>query len=221
LLVSQSYTSPATSTTFCRSRPGKPLTRERRAGRSNPLGMLDNAGDVERLRELLEQHPGLEREAPGGILLGAAAQPEAGTVPRDIVDILIEAGSELDVPLTLTACFDKADMVGWLLDAGADADAVPIWGITPLQTATYHGARSRRCPGRTDWSGSRRLLSPRRRVTAGDSQAGSTPTDGCDRRQCASGPFWPTSAGRLRRQASETASSTAPARLGHPQRCDR
>ena len=27
------------------------------------------------------------------------------------------------------------------VDAGADAAAVPIWGITPLQTAIYHGSR--------------------------------------------------------------------------------
>ena len=62
-------------------------------------------------------------------------------MPREVVEVLIEAGSELDVPLNLAACFDKADMVGWLLDAGADASAVPIWGITPLQTAIYHGSR--------------------------------------------------------------------------------
>ncbi|HEV8631392.1 MAG TPA: ankyrin repeat domain-containing protein, partial [Thermoanaerobaculia bacterium] len=100
-----------------------------------------NAGDAATLRELLEQHPGLEREDPGGTLLGAAAQPEAGRVPREVVDALVEAGSELDVPLNLAACFNKADMVGWLLDAGADAAAVPIWGITALQTAIYHGSR--------------------------------------------------------------------------------
>lgn len=100
-----------------------------------------NAGEADRLRALLEQHPGLEHEDPGETLLSAAAQPEAGSVPREVVDVLIEAGSELDVPLNLAACFNKAAMVGWLLDAGADAAAVPIWGITPLQTASYHGAR--------------------------------------------------------------------------------
>jgi Ankyrin repeats (many copies) len=98
-------------------------------------------GDAAQLGELLERHPGLEREDPGSTLLCAAAQPEAGAVPREVVDVLIEAGSELDVPLNIAACFDKPDLVGWLLDAGADPTAVPIWGITPLQTATYHGAR--------------------------------------------------------------------------------
>jgi Ankyrin repeats (3 copies) len=100
-----------------------------------------HAGDAAQLRELLERHPGLEHEDPGMTLLSAAAQPEAGTVPREVVDVLIEAGSELDVPLNLAACFNKATAVGWLLDAGADAAAAPIWGITPLQTATYHGSR--------------------------------------------------------------------------------
>jgi hypothetical protein len=99
------------------------------------------AHDAERLRSLLEQHPGLELEDPGGTLLGAAAQPEAGPVPREVIDLLIEAGSELDVPLNVAACFDKVELVGWLLDAGADPAATHIWGITPLQSAVYHGSR--------------------------------------------------------------------------------
>ena len=99
------------------------------------------AGDAAALAQLLDAHPGLEHQDPGMTLLCAAAQPEAGDVPREVVDLLIEAGSELDVPLNLAACFNKAAMVGWLLDAGADAAAVPIWGITPLQTAAYHGSR--------------------------------------------------------------------------------
>jgi hypothetical protein len=99
------------------------------------------AGDAAALARLLDGHPGLEHEDPGSTLLSAAAQPEAGDVPRSVVDLLVEAGSELDVPLNLAACFNKAAMVDWLLDAGADAAAVPIWGITPLQTAAYHGAR--------------------------------------------------------------------------------
>jgi hypothetical protein len=99
------------------------------------------AGDAAKLRELLDVYPGLEQEDPGMTLLCAAAQPEAGNVPREVVDVLVEAASELDVPLNLAACFNKADMVTWLLDAGADATATHIWGITPLQTAAYHGSR--------------------------------------------------------------------------------
>jgi hypothetical protein len=99
------------------------------------------SGDAARLRALLDEYPGLEQEDPGMTLLGAAAQPEAGRVPREVVDVLVEAASELDAPLNLAACFNKADMVSWLLDAGADATARHIWGITPLQSAAYHGSR--------------------------------------------------------------------------------
>ena len=99
------------------------------------------AGDAARLRELLDEHPGLEHDDPGMTLLQATAQPEAGAVPRDVVDVLIEAGSELDVPLNLGGLLQQGRPAGWLLDAGADAAATPIWGITPLQTATYHGSR--------------------------------------------------------------------------------
>jgi hypothetical protein len=99
------------------------------------------AGDAATLRRLLDEHPGLERDDPGMTLLAAATQPEAGAVPREVVDVLVEAGADLDVPLNLAACFDKAELVGWLLDAGADAAATEIWGITPLQTAAYHGSR--------------------------------------------------------------------------------
>ena len=101
-----------------------------------------HAGDARELQRLLDAHPALEHEDPGMTLLAATAQPEAGRVPREVVDVLVTAGSELDVPLNLAACFDKADVVGWLLDAGADAASTEIWGITPLQTAAYHGARA-------------------------------------------------------------------------------
>jgi ankyrin repeat protein len=99
------------------------------------------SGNARELQRLLDAHPGLEHEDPGMTLLSAAAQPEAGSVPRAVVDVLIEVGSELDVPLNLAACFNKADLVGWLLDAGANPAATRIWGITPLQSATYHGSR--------------------------------------------------------------------------------
>jgi hypothetical protein len=98
------------------------------------------AGDVERLRAVLEQHPGVEHEDPGMTLLVAATQPEAVDVPRQIVDLLIEAGStQLDDALSVAACFNKPDQVGWLLDAGADPAGCEA--VSPLQSAAYHGSR--------------------------------------------------------------------------------
>jgi hypothetical protein len=97
------------------------------------------AGDAERLRALLRQHPGLEHEDPGMTLIVAAAQPEAGRVPREVVDVLVESGSGLDDALCIAACFNKPEMVGWLLDAGAHPQASA--GVSPLQSAAYHGSR--------------------------------------------------------------------------------
>jgi hypothetical protein len=97
------------------------------------------AGDADTLRSLLQQYPGLEREDPGATLLCAAAQPEAGRVPREVVDVLVESGSALDDALGIAACFNKPDMVGWLLDAGADPHAAT--GILALPSAAYHGSR--------------------------------------------------------------------------------
>lgn len=63
----------------------------------------------------------------GGSLLGAVAQPDVfGTslrhalgVDRACVDVLIEAGGDLDGPLNLAAGFDRAELVQILLAAGA------------------------------------------------------------------------------------------------------
>ena len=97
------------------------------------------AGDAQALRSLLRQHPGLEHEDPGMTLMVAAAQPEAGKVPREVVDVLIESGSALEDALSVAACFNKPDLVSWLLDAGADPRASA--GVSPLQSAAYHGSR--------------------------------------------------------------------------------
>ena len=52
------------------------------------------AGDAAALRALLDAHPGLEHEDPGMTLIVAAAQPRgAAACPREVVDVLLEAGS--------------------------------------------------------------------------------------------------------------------------------
>jgi Ankyrin repeats (many copies) len=110
------------------------------------------AGDVAALRGLLDRDPELVHAevGAGATLLGEVAQPDAfGTalrhelgVDRACVDLLIERGSELDVPLNLAACFDRVALVEILLAAGARHDARGIWGVTPLESAIYHGSRA-------------------------------------------------------------------------------
>ena len=110
------------------------------------------AGDAARLKRLLDADPELVRAevGAGGSLLGEVAQPDVfGSslghdlgVDRACVDLLIERGSDLDGPLTLAACYDRLELVTILLAAGARADARGIHGVTPLQTAIYHGSRA-------------------------------------------------------------------------------
>jgi hypothetical protein len=113
---------------------------------------LIRAGNVDALRSMLDRQPDLVRATYRGAaatMLEAVAQPGvfgenlgvALGIDRRIVELLIERGSALDTPLNLAACFNRAEFVGILLGAGADATATEIWGITPLQTALYHGSR--------------------------------------------------------------------------------
>lgn len=107
------------------------------------------AGDAVSLRRLLDAHPELVHVdvGAGASLLGEVAQPDVfGTrlgqalgVDRACVDLLIERGSDLDGPLGLAACFDRLEFVEILLAAGARVDACGIHGITPLESAIYHG----------------------------------------------------------------------------------
>jgi hypothetical protein len=123
-----------------------------------PSGELGHAfelirnGDVDGLRALLDERPELVRREYTGAattMLEAVAQPdvfgddlwiELG-IDRRIVDLLIERGSELEGPLGLAACFNRAELVQILLEAGARPVPDRIWGLTPLQAAVYHGAK--------------------------------------------------------------------------------
>lgn len=109
-------------------------------------------GDAETLRRLISSDPELVNAevGAGGSLLGQVAEPDVfGSslrhelgVNRECVDVLIETGSELDGPLNLAACFDRVELVRILLAAGARVDSTAIYGITPLQSAIYHGSRA-------------------------------------------------------------------------------
>jgi ankyrin repeat protein len=110
------------------------------------------AGDAEQLRRLLDAHHELVHveAGAGGSLLSEVAQPDvlgaslghALGVDRACVDLLIETGSDLDGPLNLAACFDRVELAQVLLAAGARPDARGIHGITPLESAIYHGSRA-------------------------------------------------------------------------------
>lgn len=123
--------------------PAEPVAAALQAIRSSDAGAL---------RRLLYSHPDLAHAEvdAGGSLLGAVAQPDVfGTslghalgVDHECVDVLIEAGSDLDGPLNLAACFDRLELVQILLAAGARVDATGIWGITPLESAIYHASRA-------------------------------------------------------------------------------
>lgn len=110
------------------------------------------AGDAEALGRLLDAEPDLVHVevGAGGSLLGEVAQPDVlGTrlrhalgVDRACVDLLVERGSDVDGPLNLAACFDRVELVEILLAAGASVRERGIYGVTPLETAIYHAARS-------------------------------------------------------------------------------
>lgn len=110
------------------------------------------AGDAVALTRLLDAEPRLVQAnvGAGGTLLGQVAEPDVfGTalgrelgVDRACVELLITRGSDLTHPLNLAACFDRVELVHMLLAAGARVDARGIDGITPLESAIYHGSRA-------------------------------------------------------------------------------
>ena len=69
---------------------------------------------------------------------GARLDEELG-VPRAAVDVLIGKATNLDLPLTRAAFFNRVEYVRLLLDAGADP-GTRTRGATPLENAIYHGA---------------------------------------------------------------------------------
>jgi hypothetical protein len=125
-----------------------------REGSPQVLAALDaiRAGDAAALASLLDAQPELAGHVHNGAwttLLEAIAQPDVigdglhvdlGTDPR-VVQLLADRGADLEGPLNLAACFNRAELVRLLLDAGADAAPDPSRGLTPLETAIFHGAR--------------------------------------------------------------------------------
>jgi ankyrin repeat protein len=124
----------------------------RPSGRLAAAFELIRGGDVDGLRKMLDDDPDLVRaeyKGAAATMLEAVAQPDvfgdklgiALGIDARIVELLIERGSALDTPLNLAACFNRAELVRMLLHAGARAGNTEIWGMTPLQSAIYHGSR--------------------------------------------------------------------------------
>jgi ankyrin repeat protein len=117
-----------------------------REGSPEVLAALDamERGDADELRVQLDENPSLAGTVHVGAwttLLEALAQPDVVPFDRAIAQVLIERASDLEGPLNLAACFNRAELVELLLEAGADPAPDPSRGLTPLETALYHGAR--------------------------------------------------------------------------------
>jgi ankyrin repeat protein len=121
-----------------------------RAARSTPLDVFEAAtvGDVDRLRELLDEDPELARarSVDDGTALHFAAffnQPATA-------ELLLERGAELEAvastfgnvrPLHSAAAADNTKTVIALLEAGADPNARQQGGFTPIHAAAQNGNR--------------------------------------------------------------------------------
>ncbi|MEU6711476.1 ankyrin repeat domain-containing protein [Nonomuraea sp. NPDC046802] len=95
------------------------------------------AGDTDRLAALTaEQADTLLHMLAGPELApGVRLEKELG-VPRAAVDVLLGKATNLDLPLSWAARFNRVEYVRLLLDAGADP-GIRKWGSTPLENAIY------------------------------------------------------------------------------------
>ena len=97
------------------------------------------AGDTGRLAGLTAEQADtlLHMLAYHEAIPGARLDEELG-VPRAAVDVLIGKATNLDLPLAWAATSNRVEYVRLLLGAGADP-GTRTRGITPLESAIYHG----------------------------------------------------------------------------------
>ena len=99
------------------------------------------AGDAGGLRAVLAADPGVvDLKVSGNTMLELMTQPDAGPPSPELVDVLIDAGADLDRALNLAACWNLADLCSQLLAAGADPTARADAGVTPLESAAMHSS---------------------------------------------------------------------------------
>ena len=113
----------------------------RRLRFANALGSARD-GDVAALRKSLATHPGtVHTRVRENSLLEWLTQPGFAPPHPRIVEVLIEAGAELDRALNLAGCWNLPELCEQLLAAGADPAAQADAGITPLESAAMHSSK--------------------------------------------------------------------------------
>lgn len=99
------------------------------------------AEDTNALRAALQVDPGAANLKIGeNTMLEWMTQPEGGPPSPEMVDVLIDAGADLDRALNLAGCWNLAGLCRQLLAAGADPAARADAGITPLESAAMHSS---------------------------------------------------------------------------------
>ena len=113
--------------------------RQEKFRRLRPQAEALLAGDTGRLAQLTAGQADtlLHMLAYPEAIPGARLAEELG-VPRAAVDVLIGKATNLDLPLTWAATFNRVEYVRLLLGAGADP-GTRTRGATPLEYAIYYG----------------------------------------------------------------------------------
>ena len=101
------------------------------------------SGDIDGLRALLDQDRSLAtaRSSRSHPTLLQCLALDAVEVPNkvEMAQLLIDAGAEINGPLSAAACIDNVEIVALLLDCGAAINGTGSW--SPLEEALYWGNR--------------------------------------------------------------------------------